>query len=354
MKKIMLYGTGKLASIFMKEFRGQYEIVGFIETNKTNDKAFGKWDIYSLDEIDYKNDIQYYMANTYIDTLLNLLDKGIPKENITILSWKMFNNYVTRNNGIGDIYVDVSIAEKFQNIDNPRVRKKREEFVLTRRMCYDMVKFGEVNRQDFRLFIDDMDVIRNDDYARRGTLTLIADEIKKRQVVGDVAELGVYMGGFAQYINRLFPDRLFYLIDTFEGFDEEDLHYDKSLGYDQTVKYFTEENLCLNKDIDAVLRLMLTPEKCRVVKGRFPESLLEEMYEKKFGFVSLDCDLYLPMYEGLVFFYPRLSSGGYIMIHDYNNIPGVKKAVYDYEEKYGMIAKVPITDTQGSLVITKK
>ena len=43
------------------------------------------------------------------------------------------------------------------------------------------------------------------------------------------------------------------------------------------------------------------------------------------------------------------------MIHDYNNFLGcAKKAVARYEKENGvLLAKVPICDNQGTLVITK-
>ena len=49
------------------------------------------------------------------------------------------------------------------------------------------------------------------DYIRLSTLELISFEIKKRNLVGNVAELGVYKGKFARYINQFFPDRKLYL-----------------------------------------------------------------------------------------------------------------------------------------------
>ena len=45
----------------------------------------------------------------------------------------------------------------------------------------------------------------------------------------------------------------------------------------------------------------------------------------------MDVDLYNPTKAGLEFFYPRLASGGVIIIHDYNpDWPGIMKAVDDF------------------------
>jgi O-methyltransferase len=45
----------------------------------------------------------------------------------------------------------------------------------------------------------------------------------------------------------------------------------------------------------------------------------------------MDADLYNPTRSGLEFFYPLLSPGGIIMVHDYNyKWPGIIKAVDDF------------------------
>ena len=61
------------------------------------------------------------------------------------------------------------------------------------------------------------------DYVRLSTLELISFEINQKKLAGNVAEVGVYKGKFAKYINHYFPDRLLYLFDTFEGFDLRDV-----------------------------------------------------------------------------------------------------------------------------------
>ena len=57
------------------------------------------------------------------------------------------------------------------------------------------------------------------DYVRIKCFELAVKEIKKRKIQGSVAEVGVFQGEFAQYINVAFPDNKLYLFDTFEGFD---------------------------------------------------------------------------------------------------------------------------------------
>ena len=44
------------------------------------------------------------------------------------------------------------------------------------------------------------------DYIRLATLELVSYEIAKKNLEGSVAELGVYKGKFARYLNQYFPE----------------------------------------------------------------------------------------------------------------------------------------------------
>lgn len=183
-------------------------------------------------------------------------------------------------------------------------------------------------------------------YIRINNFELIAHEIIENNILGEVAEVGVYKGEFAKYINIAFPKKKLYLFDTFEGFNERDIQIEKNKNFSLANQNFA------NTSIDEVLAKMIHRENCIVKKGYFPESL--EGLEEKFCFVSLDADLYKPIIDGLEYFYPRLVKGGYIFIHDYNNdlYAGSKQAVNEFCRKNN-IPHVPITDSWGTTVIAK-
>jgi O-methyltransferase len=121
------------------------------------------------------------------------------------------------------------------------------------------------------------------DYIRLSTLELLSHEIHTNKVPGNVAELGVFKGKFARYINRHFSDRSFYLFDTFEGFDKRDKQTETSN------KYSTAEQDFSNTSVQQVLAQMPYPDKCIVKKGYFPESAAD--VDDTFALVSLDTDL---------------------------------------------------------------
>ncbi|HSZ32711.1 MAG TPA: TylF/MycF/NovP-related O-methyltransferase [Puia sp.] len=184
------------------------------------------------------------------------------------------------------------------------------------------------------------------DYVRLSTLELISYEINKKKISGNVAELGVYKGRFARYINQYFPDRILYLFDTFKGFDNRDVISETNKEFSSGEQDFSDTS------VEGVLKLMPFPQKCNPVIGFFPDSA--KRIDDSFVFVSLDADLYEPIYNGLLFFYPKLVSGGYIFIHDFNNdaYKGARKAVEQFCQEFN-INFLPIPDVGGSAIILK-
>ena len=67
----------------------------------------------------------------------------------------------------------------------------------------------------------------------------------------------------------------------------------------------------------------------------------------------MDVDLFNPTKAGLEYFYPRLSPGGVIIIHDYNpDWPGIMKAVNDYAKTIKE-PLVVLPDQDSSVMILK-
>jgi len=176
----------------------------------------------------------------------------------------------------------------------------------------------------------------------------LANEIYYNNVPGSIAEVGVDYGETAKYINLFFEDRTFYLFDTFQGFNDADVENERS------IKTMTE-NMVHHYDKRSnesdVLKKMFYPDLCVVKKGYFPDSL--NGLEDNFAFVHIDCDLSKPIYEALEYFYPRLSAGGYICVHDYFNpkFPNARFTVREFAKKYN--AKfIPVLGYNGA-VLTK-
>lgn len=332
MKKILIWGTGQLSWQPAKEFLEE-EIIGYIDSNKKAEtfakkKVFTPYEVVNMDydaiivSTIYSPEIKASCAKYGIDPSKLIYSYG------NVLTEDINENYEFVEEICGKNYAD-QIKNRYHLIREIDVCSSAEprtfsvERYKTRRPYYV-------------------------DYIRIKTFELLVDEITKNNVSGNVAELGVFKGEFAQFINSAFPERILYLFDTFEGFREEELQKD-SRGQVQNAF----RDIFKNTTIEEVMEKMEYKNSVMLKKGFFPESL--QGLEDKFAFVSLDCDWEESLYQGIKYFYPRLSVGGYVMIHDYNNaLVCAKRALKRYEEeRHISIPKVPICDTQGSIILTK-
>ena len=181
--------------------------------------------------------------------------------------------------------------------------------------------------------------------ARHTFLENFAKVAKERNLAGDVAECGVYRGEFARLINMHFPSKKFYLFDTFESFAAKDM--EREIPEVQSFLH-----VFINTSVELVLSKMPYAQNCIVRKGWFPQTA-KGLEDERFCFVSLDTDLCYPILAGLEFFYPRLVSGGVILVDDYFDplFQGVLQAVNEFASK-NHVSFVPIGDS-ASIALTK-
>ena len=141
------------------------------------------------------------------------------------------------------------------------------------------------------------------------------------------------------------PNREILLFDTFEGFDRRDIDHEKENS--------NAEEAGWEVSITQVKKYIGTSELIHIFQGYFPDTTKDVDPNNRYALVHLDADLYQPQKSGLEYFYPRMSLGGIIIIHDYNNeYHGSKKAV---DEFFFDKTEQPITipDKSGSAVIIK-
>lgn len=171
-------------------------------------------------------------------------------------------------------------------------------------------------------------------------LKRFAEEARRKGLEGETAEAGVFQGDFAALINGNFPNKKLYLFDTFKGFDERDIKHEE--GYEKDPHrgdHFKKTS------VDLVLSKMKHPDNCIVCQGYVPETF--KGIDDMFCFVNLDMDLYQPTLAALEWFWPRMSPGGVILIHDYfdetGQYPNLKKAVMKFTA-LNNIQSMPIGD----------
>jgi O-methyltransferase len=165
-------------------------------------------------------------------------------------------------------------------------------------------------------------------------------------VKGVFAELGVYKGETAKILHHIDPDRDLHLFDTFTGFTQADLAGERGEAAQYTGENFSDTSL------EKVRMILGESPKIHYHPGHFPATTagLEDM---AFALVSLDADLYKPTLAGLHYFYPRLSKGGVILVHDYNfRWEGIKRAVDEFCVE-NATTFVLLPDRDGTIVITR-
>lgn len=187
------------------------------------------------------------------------------------------------------------------------------------------------------------------DNVRRDMLILLLKKIEEDGIFGDYVELGVYKGGTAKLLHHYSPNRILHLFDTFKGFTK----YGSSVELANTGSVIKSSQFN-DTTIGEVLRYV-SPQNnnVKIYQGLFPDSLTEQHSITKYAFVHIDADLYSPIYDALKFFYPRLTPGGVIVIHDYHAWLGAHAAVKEFS-KANNVRFVPMPDKSGSAVIIKQ
>jgi len=184
------------------------------------------------------------------------------------------------------------------------------------------------------------------DKVRFFSLWFQVERLKRNHVKGSFAELGVYKGVTANMLYEMDKSRTLHLFDTFKGFSEKDLEQEHTKGGKYNTSEFSDTSVA------AVKAYINGGDNVVFHEGYFPETA-KGLENEAFALVNIDADLYLPTMEGLKFFYPRLSPGGVIFVHDYNhNWSGARKAI---DEFAGTISEgiIELPDWQGSVMIVK-
>ena len=251
------------------------------------------------------------------------------------------NGEVIRPQEIKNYHYDKIVVTVSSKAARDSIREQLNELHIPKEQIVFLLENDELKTEVFS------NVNRYDELDERvNWLKSFAEYLHSEKVQGNVAECGVNRGEFAYFINKFFFDKDLYLFDTFSGFSEVDLDIERSISDESFINgEFNRNDIFLCTNVNIVKQRLMYPERCKFFVGYFPDSAVD--IKDEFCFVNLDMDLYKPMLEGLKFFYPKMVSGGVVLLHDYCHpkLPGVYKAVKDYEEEIGKaLPKFPIGD----------
>ncbi len=330
--KIFVWGTGRLAGKVIGRHIDVEKIEAFIDNNKSIREYMGKKVVTPQEAAGMEYDA-IVVANLYCAEIREQCQKlGIDLGKVIFL----YNNC-----RLSDVNEDYEFVKHVLGEEYAKLVQKRYH-VIRGVEAYGDLCLGSGADALNTGYMDS-------DYVRIKCFELAVKEIRKRGIPGDVAEVGVFRGEFAQYINYAFPDRTCYLFDTFDGFDANEALEEMKKG--NCSKAFVEAYKQTNVGI--VLEKMRNLDKVVLKQGFFPESL--DGLETTFAFVSLDVDFEESIYAGMEYFYPRLVQGGYLFVHDYSSdLLGVERAIDRYEKDNGIsLCKMPLCDANGTLVVMK-
>lgn len=170
--------------------------------------------------------------------------------------------------------------------------------------------------------------------------------IERYGIPGAVVECGVWRGGSMHAVARVLDqlgshDRDLYLFDTFEGMSEpteKDVRFDGQQAaqmlsrFDKTSKVWAYASL---EDVQQGFATVPYPaDRVHYVKGRIEETVPAEAPEQ-ISILRLDTDWYESTKHEFEHLYPRLVSGGVLMIDDYGFWQGSREATDEFLERTG-------------------
>ena len=136
-----------------------------------------------------------------------------------------------------------------------------------------------------------------------------------QQLEGDFVECGVYRGFLSMSIVTYLdfasmPERQFHLIDTYAGLVPE------LVTEEDTAAYRNDYEDCY----ELVKQSFAKYENVNIVRGSVPE-VLPSANISKVAYLSIDMNCTQPEVDALEYFWPRLVSGGVVVLDDYG-FPG--------------------------------
>jgi O-methyltransferase len=191
---------------------------------------------------------------------------------------------------------------------------------------------------------------------RLTSLQQCVETVLDDDIPGDLIECGVWRGGACILMRAVLAaygdhTRSVWLADSFQGVPRSDpatYKADKGIraNYAAGILGVSEADVRANFE-----RYGLLDDRVRFLPGWFKDTLHDAPIER-ISVLRLDGDLYESTIQGLEALYPRLSSGGFCIIDDYQAVKACAQAVNDYRAKHGIAEE--IVDIDGTGVLWRK
>ena len=201
----------------------------------------------------------------------------------------------------------------------------------------------------------DADAVRTIEAVRAWTMTgpekvnaliLAVRYVARHQIPGDIVECGVWRGGSMQAVARTLiaagdTSRDLYLFDTFEGMpppSEDDRRHDGRAAADLLASSSRTANVWAVATLDDV-RTGMSQVGYPAPRVHYVPGLVEDTVPgqapEQISILRLDTDWYASTRHELETLYPRLVSGGVLLLDDYGWWQGARKAVDEFLDATG-------------------
>lgn len=179
--------------------------------------------------------------------------------------------------------------------------------------------------------------------SRRGrALHRLAAAAERDGVPGALVDCGVWNGGSTVLLSAAAPSREVWAFDSFEGLPDPG-PLDGSESADWTGECHGSEARLRDG-----FRRFASPERLHVVRGWFEDTFPTAADDV--GTVAVlhcDGDWYESVRLTLETFYPRIPSGGYVVVDDYGHWIGARRATDEFRKAVGDEARLVRSDYTG-------
>lgn len=182
---------------------------------------------------------------------------------------------------------------------------------------------------------------------RMANLRMAVETVIQEGIPGDLIECGVWRGGACIYMAGILAaygiaSRRIWVADSFAGLppprcaedagDTHHVHHQLAVSLETVRRNFQKFDL-------------LT-EAVRFLPGWFSDTLPVAPIER-LAVLRLDGDMYASTMDALVPLYPRVSPGGFVIVDDYHEVPGCRRAITDYRAQQRITAPIQEIDGLG-------
>jgi len=184
---------------------------------------------------------------------------------------------------------------------------------------------------------------------------------------GSVVECGVWKGGSSMMMMltlaaRGVRDRDFFLYDTFEGMVEpgqRDVDFRGLEARDTWLQLQSDgkQAWCyssLDEVKENVTRTGYPLERVRFVRGKVEDTIPEQAPEGQIALLRLDTDWFESTYHELKQLYPKLVTGGVVIIDDYGFWRGAREATDQYFREISAPVLLNRIDGTGRMLLKTK